>query len=155
NTGSLFPMFPWSGFLCAGLLTAAWLRGSKDCKRTPLSVALAGLCFFLLGSWGRTIPVNFFGDHDVWKTSPYVFFIHLGVVITMLAVLWWVSELPSFRSHRWPFIESMGQETLFLYVTHLLVLYGTPLTLGIDALIPKSCDPLQSSIASGVFLAIL
>lgn len=119
-----------------------------------------------------------FPEHNFWKVSPYFFLIRLGAVLGVLAffslVEWAIvrrRELASQRAQLEParqlestkpnahkqgrivtMIQTIGQQTLVLYVAHLLLLYGTGITPGF-ARFRRSLD-LGQSIAVVLFFFV-
>lgn len=141
HTGSIFPLVPWSGFVFAGIVTGWFVsraaRADDDwAHRLPGRLALAAAALIVAGfgldRWG----VDPFGPHNFWKTSPWFFLWRVGVVLLVLAALGlfdgWLRRRATRPAVR--LVRVMGQETLVVYVAHLLVLYGSPLFVGVWAL---------------------
>lgn len=141
HTGSIFPLVPWSGFIFAGVVTgwAVSRAARRDGDWTSgLPPRLAGVAAVLLAT-GFALDqsgLDPFGPHNFWKTSPWFFLWRLGVVVLVLALLGlldgWLRARTSRPTVR--LIRVMGQETLVVYVAHLLVLYGSPVFVGVWAL---------------------
>ena len=76
STGSLFPLYPWSGYLCLGAalgyLYVQWQAKSPAALAAPPLVKTSallgaiGVCFHL-------VPLNPYAHADFWKTSPNLF----------------------------------------------------------------------------------
>ncbi len=134
RTGSLFPIFPYTGFLCTGIATAHFVQGWLDRGEVdalgPRLAAIAGALFLFAcvlfdGSpWGR-------GMDAFWLASPLLVAFRVGAVLLFLSLLCMFERALSRRwSQHGPLrrlLEMMGMETLVIYVAHLLILYGTPL----------------------------
>lgn len=148
RTGSLFPLFPWSGYALAGILVAIGLTAGDGRSiradaptfllRVGLVLAVVGKLF---GELQRHGPLDLFGPHNYWKTSPFFFLQRLGMIVLVFAALAIVerraSPIPSSRALRT--IENVAQETLVIYVGHLLLLYGTPWAFpGLKGLFPET-----------------
>jgi hypothetical protein len=59
---------------------------------------------------------------DYWIVSPAFFLLRLGIVMVLCAGLgFWSDRFPSEGK---PLIRLFGRESLLIYVTHLLLLYG-------------------------------
>ncbi|MGB0681018.1 MAG: heparan-alpha-glucosaminide N-acetyltransferase domain-containing protein, partial [Polyangiales bacterium] len=142
DTGSLFPLVPWCGFVFAGMLTARayqGLEGRLDARAWALPWAT--LAFALLLLWlARRLQlsgVNPFGPHNYWKTSPIFFLTRYAYVLLALGGLSageaWLSARRTGAPPSWAArqVQQVGQETLVIYVVHLLVLYGSPVNPGL------------------------
>jgi len=110
--GSQFPLWPWTTHLFAGVLAAAWIA------RAPASagVRLALLAAALLGAGRLLVQL---GSSGVVIDHMY----RLGWVACVAAGLAWLmrgARKPA------PWILALATESLFLYVFHVLLVYGRP-----------------------------
>ena len=117
-----FTLFPWSGFLLAGVAIGIWL----DTARTPdaerrVNVALAviGLAAAAGGYAASYLPA-IYHDSSFWTTSPTFFFVRLGILILSLPVAYAWSALWTGRS----VLQEFGQASLFVYWIHVELAYG-------------------------------
>lgn len=129
--GSFFPIFPNMGFLLAGTLVAwLFLRKAADGKEEGYvkNVGVLGIMLILGGVILDRIPVSLYPVYDFWYTSPNFFWIRLGVLFLMLSGLWYVENAVVHRDRRdvWmpKWLNVLGVESLFIYIIHLIVLYG-------------------------------
>jgi len=144
NTGSPFPIFPWAGFLCAGIVTAflvqrAFDRGQHD-ELMGRFVAVAGSMMALAVVIGAVDP-GLFGEHNFWKTNPWFFAWRVGALLLVLALLCVLADALARRGPPGAIqrtVQIMAMETLVIYVAHLLILYGTPLNEGMNLAIGKN-----------------
>ncbi len=140
QTGSIFPFVPWCGFLFAGILTARFVQSRRKKAQglmqlvVPLGLIAGALIFF--GDYMAHAELDLFPEHNFWKTSPWFFCIRLGGVLGVLSVLCLLELVLQKRSaDKGPvvrFIQIAGQQTLVLYVAHLMLLYGTGVTPGFN-----------------------
>lgn len=136
DTSSIFPIVPWAGFLLAGLLMARVVHALGPQRLTLFRFALP---LFALGfaGWyaGRflhwRIEPGFFPEHNHWKTSPWFFLERLGMVFMVLGSLQFfelglrAKKAALTDSFRWVrSIQIIGQQTLVIFVGHILMLYG-------------------------------
>lgn len=160
--GSLFPFFPWAVFFFLGPPLALGVIRVLDSRRSPRTAALA---FLVLGALTAASAYTLFahgyvlrgvyGDYELWHTSPLYVLFRAGAVVGWLGCLW----LAEARIHaalqrtRWfaPMFNALSKESLVAYVAHLLVLYGTPVTLGLVHL----GATLSVAAVSGVAAALL
>ncbi len=166
DTGSIFPLFPWTGFLCAGVVTAYLsIDPNRGSLRRGLvwSLAGAGLFSWVVARLLQDSGVNPFGEEDYWKTSPIFFLTRLGLILLGFAALcaleavWSRSKrrvVTSTGAHPTGLLQRVGQETLVIYVVHLFVLYGSPVTPGLDARYGVALSLEGASIAAALVLLI-
>ncbi len=168
QTRSIFPLAPWAGFIFAGIVVSYGLhqagRFGRLSDSVPRLVAASGMC--LLGTLlAQNLDWSFLGTHSFWKTGPMFFVWRLGVVLLLLAALCAFERvLPQMGSSAkqvkgvtqpqrgWPWtVQVLGQETLVIYVVHLLVLYGSPLNPSIHLHVGRTQDLLSSIL---IFLSL-
>jgi uncharacterized membrane protein len=112
---SLFPLLPYAGFALAGASI-----GSVAFQRPRSERALAVAAALVLGvgvlAWATTRPPT-----DAYYAWPALSLLRLGFVIASTAAL----SLATARVSRLPRIVTvLAGQSLFLYVSHLLVLYA-------------------------------
>ncbi|MDE3057686.1 MAG: DUF1624 domain-containing protein [Bacteroidota bacterium] len=122
--GSLFPLFPWMGFVLGGSIAGQMLTWAKEKNAERLFfkyVFLGGIAMIFLSLIVEVLPLHFYPLHDFWRASPEFFFIRFGIVMMILATLWyWEKVAHSGRS----IASVVGMESLVTYAGHLLVIYG-------------------------------
>jgi len=141
HSGSMFSLVPWAGFTWAGLLTAyAARRHPRPSDTLLLKMTVATSLVVLLPVAINHTGFQPYGDHPFWRTDPYYFFFRLGNVMLVLTTLMGVERVID----RWKFArfagirqvvglaETVGQETLIVYVAHLMVLHGSVVTPGLQ-----------------------
>lgn len=150
RNGSIFPLFPWTGFIYMGVLMARSLERpshqvSPDRPPPPTREATLlalGCTAILVASFLAGQNPGVMAYKAFWKTSPVFFLWRAGIIFLFLALLckaeYWMRtyrrSAPSAEQPRWlRFTQIMSQETLVIYVIHLLILYGFPLFQGFHA----------------------
>lgn len=123
-SGSIFPLFPYSGFALAG---AAWghlysLAHQQGAERPFLRRTLrfsAWLCLASVAVAGLPLPQIY---SDFWYTSPLFFFLRVGLLALFTAGLRLAEPrlLPRLRV-----LVVIGQESLLIYAAHLVILFGS------------------------------
>ena len=131
--GSQFPLWPWAAHMFAGVLAAAWAGGS----RSNAGLRLLGAGATLLAGGRLLLAAGMLGvvvDH-IYR---------LGWVVLLAAGLAWAT-----RSVRRPpgWLAVLAAETLFLYVIHVVLVYGRPWGLA------ASIGP-RLSLAAGLTAAV-
>ncbi|HEY3157721.1 MAG TPA: heparan-alpha-glucosaminide N-acetyltransferase domain-containing protein [Vicinamibacterales bacterium] len=117
-----FTLFPWAGFLLAGVAIGLWL----DAARTPdaerrVNVALAVLGLALVaGGFAASYLPPIYRESSFWTTSPTFFFVRLGILTLSLPVAYAWNALWTGRS----VLQEFGQASLFVYWIHVELAYG-------------------------------
>lgn len=162
STGSIFPIAPWAAFLLTGILTAyaIWDPAARAVRpNAHLALLAVGVLTVLLGKELSGAGLDgIFGEHNYWKTSPFFFLVRIGVVWTVLALLMIAANLlPAPEPGAKPsLVATLGQETLVIYVAHLFVLYGSPITPGLVPAIGPTLSVAGSSLLfAGIFVAMV
>jgi len=134
-SGSYFPLVPWAGFTYAGVLVAFLARHVERPSET-LAPWLLGVTIVSLGVPVVLNRMGFapYAPHDFWRTDPYYFFFRLGNVTGVLTVLAYLERSARHfgvalagkgrlaRALRW--VRVVGEESLVVYVAHLVALHG-------------------------------
>jgi uncharacterized membrane protein len=121
---SQFPLFPWMGFVLAGGITAqlwVWWKERIEEQKIFLRFSIAAAALILLSVIIDVLPFSIYPEHNYWKANPGFFFIRLGIVIILLAALWYWEKV--YRSGK-SIVSVVGSESLVAYAGHLLVIYG-------------------------------
>jgi uncharacterized membrane protein len=145
-TGSLFPLFPWSAFLMTGaalgyLFVAAW---REHPERFARRVLLPGGAALALGGWLLSrLPFMPLGPTDFWSTSPNLFLIRLGLVCVNLGVL---ALLTRPLRHLPRVVAALAHESLLVYFVHILVLYGSAWTPGVQHVLRVPYGPGRAAL---------
>jgi uncharacterized membrane protein len=121
---SLFPLFPWLGFmLFGGVFAAGYITTRERQKERKHIVQLAwvGAIMVLACALGRELlGNNHIGSADI-RANPLFFFERLGIVILLLTACWFYAE---YRKTEKSFVLDVGRQSLMVYTAHLLVIYG-------------------------------
>lgn len=167
GSGSYFPLLPWAGFTYAGVLVAFALRSAArpSEKAAPW---LLGVTVFSLGVpvLMNRLGIRIYGPHDFWRTDPYYFFFRLGNVTAVLTVLAYAEIGASrlglalagrgrlARALRW--VRVVGEESLVVYVAHLVVLHGWVIRPGLARTMGHSLTLGQCSlVALALFVSMV
>ncbi|MBE0643713.1 MAG: DUF1624 domain-containing protein, partial [Bacteroidetes bacterium] len=152
STGSWFPIFPFSGYLFMGAAAAALYMKWREEGRVHLlpkyyfyaASVLLVLFFVPRAIWGWELPLNN-GSSSIWLT-----FSRLGWVLMLWSgigfLLRKVERIPEI-------IPIAGQHTLFIYVSHIVVLYGSAWMPGLRQTLGKTLD-LQATMIIIAFLIV-
>lgn len=124
--GSVFTLSPYMGFMFLGLSYGTILKKVSPEKRTSFvffTGAPVGLIFIIIGLYFYNYYLNHFPYHIEMKANPGIIFNQIGTVFIVLSFAAMVYALTSKLSFYYAFF---GKKALFIYIAHLLILYGTP-----------------------------
>ena len=130
STGSTYPLIPNAAFLFAGALVSyEFLRSVKLGKEAQFvkRLAIAAVGLHVLGFALDKLPFQTYAPYDYWSTSPNFFLIKLGGICLVLCGAWYVSRSAVLGQDQFVIrgLIILGVESLFVYVVHLVVLYGS------------------------------
>ena len=149
---SVFPLFPWAGFVFCGTLTSqlflsAQQRGEE--RKMMTRIFFVGVVIVLLGFLSDLIPVRIYRTYDFWHTSPSFFMIRLGIVMIVLSGMWLYEKKTSPGPS---LMQVIGQESLFVYAFHIIIVYGSAIRNG--SLAQVFGGKLNFAECLGIFLAL-
>ena len=122
---STFPIVPFAAYMLAGYALWPWLTRSTARHAAWLAIAAssaAGIALALDAAIGSIAPHD-----DYWNASAQHSMMRFAGVLAGAAVT--AALRP--RSERRMLIERVGQASLAIYVSHLMVIYGSPMTIGL------------------------
>lgn len=143
--GSDFPFFPWAVFFFIGTITSAPLLRMLSSKRRRRRERQVGSALIVLGLLSASLMYglfvhgyvlrNVYGNYELWHTSPLFVIFRAALVLVVLGTLCLLEPLVLrvFRRAKWlaTLFTALSKQSLVAYVTHLLVLYGSPFTIGL------------------------
>jgi uncharacterized membrane protein len=149
---SIFPLFPWAGFVFCGTLASQFFlsaqqRGKE--RKMMRRIFLTGAVVVLVGLLSDRLLIQVYRTYDFWHTSPSFFMIRLGIVMMALSAMWWYEKKVDPKPG---LMQVIGQESLFVYALHIIVVYGSAIPNGSLAQIFGS--KLNYAGCSAVFLAL-
>ncbi|MBI5808141.1 MAG: DUF1624 domain-containing protein [Ignavibacteriales bacterium] len=154
RTGSLFPIFPWAGYVISGGILGTYLAKNPGVFRTKqfvMKLSLVGITFLVLAILMSFVQAQYFGYKYFLTDNFFVIFLRLGVVLLlngfMAAISLYVKNIPDI-------IKLIGRYTLTIYAVHVIILYGSAWIPGFAMFWPKSLN-LTGSILAAVTLIIL
>ncbi|HTY36699.1 MAG TPA: heparan-alpha-glucosaminide N-acetyltransferase domain-containing protein [Bacteroidota bacterium] len=124
HQGSIFPIFPWLGFLMFGALTAFAHKNMRAAGREKeyfVRLAAVGAVIIILGSLFVDLPSHIPGMSTAIRCNPMFFASRLGIVFLLLVLCRLYAE---WRKTEQSFVLDVSKESLMVYTAHLLVIYG-------------------------------
>jgi uncharacterized membrane protein len=149
---SLFPLFPWAGFVFCGTLASQYFLSAQqrsEERRIMRGFLVTGAVVVLVGYLSDKLPIQVYRTYDFWHTSPSFFMIRLGIVMMALSGMWWYEKKVNPEPG---FMQVIGQESLFVYALHIIIVYGSAIPNGSLAQIFGS--KLDFVECLGVYLAL-
>ncbi len=157
RSGSFFTFFPFSAYLFAGAAFGAVAVSlpadtraytlSKNFMRASLVSIVLFVVFF-------PIQLAFVSPYSVyWKALPAVNLLRFGLVTLVASTVGYLSlRITSFPR----ILPAIGKSSLTVYIVHLMIVYGSPLNVGLAQLIPEGTHPVVAvALAAGVMLLMI
>lgn len=144
KNGSIFPIFPFTAYLFLGTFVGYLIKKQEQEKRTfyiATRVAILGLIYVLIAYF-----LKYLNYHSVYnnsfiftKSTLSIWLIVIRVGLSMIAIsmaAWVCYFLEKFKQNTvWKSIQDtiylFSNRALFIYVIHLLLIYGSPITPGL------------------------
>lgn len=121
--GSLFPLFPWSSFLIAGAIASQKITYQKESKLAERIVPIGGV-LVVAGYLMVYLHKTFFFQADLYNYAPGWFLLRLGILLLVLKGIILYEEM---RKRQRSAVKVFGRESFFVYVAHIVFVYGSGL----------------------------
>lgn len=147
GNNSWFPLFPWSSYILCGVIFASVFMNAKEHHHAvslmQKSVSV-GLLMMIVSFIVVNIPFHLYPLHDVWKVNPLIIFARLGFVLLVTSGVFFAEH--SFKiTSKIP--QIMGRESLFIYILHLIILYGSVMNKGLQQIVLPTLSVAGASLA--------
>jgi hypothetical protein len=151
DTGSLFPLFPWSAYILLGVglgqIYARW--GASNLPAFANKVLLGGGVGMTLAGWAiRPFASDLFGGGQ-WTFIPPEVLLRMG---TCLLILGGIAHGTGYITRLPRVFGAVAQETLLIYFVHLCIVYGSIWGPGLYQLYGPTLNPVQ---VLGVVLVLI
>lgn len=153
GTGSIFPLFPWTGYVVGGGVLGSYLAKHPlvfKTKKFSLLLLIFGISFISLAMLINIFARDFFTG--AWIGSAYTILLRVGFVLTLNSIVSFlcleVKTIPRI-------LILIGRNTLLIYVVHLVIIYGSAWNQGLYQNFAKSFSAWNSvGIAALMILAM-
>jgi uncharacterized membrane protein len=155
GSGSLFPVFPWAGYVISGAVLGSFLAAKPmvfKTSRFSILLSIFGATFLLTAILSSTIinalGINVFNP----QLSPETIFYRMGFVLLLTSVVSYIS----LKVEHIPFLLILiGRNTLLIYVVHLIILYGSIWSPGLILLWGESFSGWQSFFSALLMITLM
>ncbi len=136
---SQFPFFPSAAYFMLGVLAAQVIPFAQRApKRASALLMLAGtatsFALYTIYQGGERLNAVY-GEYDFWRAGPMHLTFRVGIVVALLGVLMLFEPLTQRVRQALPtasrVFDVLSRQSLVAYVFHLLLLYGSPFTVGL------------------------
>lgn len=151
GSGSLFPLFPWAGYVMFGGVLGAYLarRGDQfEPFKSSRKLIIAGVALLALYYYAGYLKAAGYGSVHFWAYSHELVLLRLGSVLLLIVLVMLLSA--KVRAVP-PTLLAVGRRTLPIYLLHLVILYGSPWNHGLTQFCDK-CLPPWPSLAAGLLM---
>jgi uncharacterized membrane protein len=131
--GSLFPLFPWSGFLIAGIIASQKITFEKESKFGERLIPIGAI--LVISGIGLVLAHRaFLPQVNLYDYAPGWFLLRLGMLLWILKGIIgfeaWRQKLSMARQTLTKYIggsavKIFGRESFLVYVAHILFVYGS------------------------------
>jgi peptidoglycan/LPS O-acetylase OafA/YrhL len=153
---AIFAIVPHAAYVLLGFATASPLIDAVGRRRGWLSIAVAGIAL-LAGAWlldmllADVSPFNQF-----WGSTPQQFIFRMGGLAVITAAVATVAG--GTRPHSTAWLEFAGRRSLGVYMLHLMLIYGSVMTMGIrywlHGALNNTMSPIATAAATVAIMAI-
>ena len=145
GNNSWFPIFPWSAYILCGVVFASIFLNAKEHRHAVELIqktVSAGIFLLIAAFIVLNVPLNLYPPHDVWKVNPLIICARLGFVLLVTSGVFFAEH--SFKiTSKIP--QIMGRESLFIYIIHLIILYGSVVNKGLQQVIMPTLSVVEST----------
>ncbi|MFI5236774.1 MAG: heparan-alpha-glucosaminide N-acetyltransferase domain-containing protein [Ignavibacteriales bacterium] len=155
GSGSLFPLFPWAGYVISGGLLGSYLSENPlvfKSSRFSILLAVFGGAFTLTALLSelflQMLQIQVYNP----QTTPSTIFLRVGFVLLLTSAVSYIAlKLNSIPQ----LLILVGRNTLLIYFIHLIILYGSTWTPGLNLLWGDSFTGWQSFGAAVIMLTLM
>lgn len=159
SSRAIFPIVPNAGFTMIGAAIGCWLHDfSQHVQRWRFAfifIIIGALCFFMTDQILGTVDYlvsSVFGDIRFKNITMNWIMVKVGMVFMVLGVLMIVEKL--IGEVKQNLFLKIGQNTLSIYIVHMIVLYGAITGFGLSRLFHESLTPYEAALGALLFIIL-
>lgn len=153
DTGSLFPFFPWLGYVFAGGLFGSFLAKNPAVYSSvsfSFKLVLTGVILLLVSVLLDLVQSYYMPESVFWFSHYSIIVYRLGMVILMNGIMSFIAlkldHIPSI-------INKLGRNTLLIYAVHLVILYGCAWMPGVGKFYSRSFT-VEGAVGFALFMLL-
>lgn len=146
------PLLPFALYPLAGFALGRWLASGEAAPIRSAWIALAGGVAVVAGFGLDELWV----DSNFWQNAPHYLLFRVGAVLLALSLAqaWSLRRVGTVTT----LVGWIGRGSLAIYIIHLVIVYGSPLTMGAtrwwDGALALSLSPLPVALIAIVVLIL-
>lgn len=155
KTGSLFPFFPWAGYVISGAILGSYLAHNPNIFTSKIfsrNLFLIGFSFLVVSWIIDLIEKLFFNNQALLTDNLYVITMRLGWVLILNSLMSYLAlKLKTIPD----LVKWVGRHTLVVYAVHVVILYGSAWLPGFSLLFAKKMDLITSILAAVIMIVLM
>jgi len=154
GTGSLFPFFPWAGYLISGGILGLYLAKNPKAfllEKFSIKLFAFGVASLIICYSVHLFEDSFYGVKVFWTDNLALIFYRLGMILLLNSAMAYIA----LRIKTIPeIVQQVGKNTLLVYVVHVIILYGSIWIPGFGMFYSKTLN-IPLSILAAILLIVL
>jgi uncharacterized membrane protein len=140
---SKFPLFPWSAYFFAGAFFTAMFFQTENKEMLSWVLFIVGTALMLILFYTRSWTEFYPGYQDWWRVSPFHTLFRISGTVAAFSLLYLIENW--YKEKRiGKILQLCGQESLYIYVFHLLLVYGSIANFGMRYYVGSRLDPFST-----------
>ncbi|MFN5867057.1 MAG: heparan-alpha-glucosaminide N-acetyltransferase domain-containing protein [Candidatus Kapaibacterium sp.] len=130
---SKFPLVPYAGHFFLGMVVIHVFRTSADLPARAKQMLIGALGIIAAVLILKNSPFDLPGHEDWWHYSAgHALYRSMVVVVVLMLFFLFIARVEKWRIA--PMLLLCGRESLFMYISHLMLVYGTVSNFGLRSL---------------------
>ncbi|MFH0735781.1 MAG: heparan-alpha-glucosaminide N-acetyltransferase domain-containing protein [bacterium] len=153
--GSLFPLFPWAGYVISGAILGSFIANNKTFAKTKVfsyNLIFIGSLAISLSAIISQLNIHGAIKDAYWVEITKLILLRVGVVTALYGI---ASILEKKITYLPKIVRQMGSNTLLIYVAHLIILYGCAWFPGIYSVAGERLNAFASVSAALIMITLM